>query len=311
MESIKIVQKNEANNFLSDALVLIQELNKANGKELSKEEKKELLIRLDEFSTSFIYFRESYDESKSKIHQLAEAMEDIRQISFVGEEAFQNAPNDQAGNEILMQMICDIMDKLENMNGLIEYATVEESQNRQLNGIKEIFIETKKDIQGSEIALRKITSNIEENTANLKDSFELVENQIKIFEKTAVEIKTLCDSIATNEETILKAFNAWEFRAGPEIERGFNDVIEKIENIKRDYELKKVSELKEIDETFDKCMGSIKEKSDSVIKNLEGLTEKAEGLFSGESVKQFLVYGGTAFSVLNFILLMVMFFVKK
>lgn len=302
--------KTEANNFLSDALMLIQELNKANGKELSKEEKGELLEKLDEFSTAFIYFRESYDESKSKIHQLAEIIEDIRNISAIGEAGYLNAPDDQSKIDVLEQMINGIMDRLEIMNGLTEKATVEESQNRQLNGIKEIFVETKKDILGTETALRDVLAKIQTNSDGLKDSMESVESHLRVFENNAVEIKNQYDGIKLTETTILEAFKNWEKSSGPDIDRGFNDVLDKIEKIVKLHEEKQVEKISKVDESFEKSMASFKSKSDEVLEKISAISHKTDNLLTGEGVKQFMVYGGTALSGLNLILLILLLFFK-
>lgn len=310
METVKTEMKKEANNFLSDALVLIQELNKASGKELSKEEKSELLGKLDEFSTSFIYFRESYDESKSKIHQLAEVIERIREVSAVGEAGYVNAQDQESKNNVLIQMISEIMDKLETMNDLIEHATVEESQNRQLNGIKEIFVETKKDILGTETALRDVLAKIQMNSDGLKDSMESVENHLRVFENNVVEIQNQYDGIKLTETTILEAFKNWEAASGPDIDRGFNDVLDKIEKIVKIHEEKQVDKISKVDESFEKSMASFKSKSDEVLEKINTISQKTDNLLTGEGVKQFMVYGGTALSGLNLILLILLLFLK-
>jgi len=309
MES-KSELKKEANNFLSDALVLIQELNKASGKELSKEEKSDLLEKLDEFSTSFIYFRESYDESKSKIHQLTEAIEQIREVSATGEAGYENAPDQESKNAVLLSMISEIMDKLETMNGLIEHATIEESQNRQLNGIKEIFVETKKDILGTENALRDVHAKIELNSDHLKDSMESVEKNLRIFEKNVAEIKSQYDAIKLTETTILEAFKRWEVASGPEIERGFSEIFEKIEMIVKTHEEKQVDKISKVDDCFNQCMASFKTKSDEVLDKISAISQKSDNLLTGEGIKQFMVYGGTALSGLNLILLLLLLFFK-
>ncbi|MEA4805003.1 hypothetical protein [Acetobacterium wieringae] len=308
MEKPEVKQK--ANNFLSDAISMIQELNKISGKELSMEEKNNVMEKLDEFSTSFIYFREFYDESKSKIRQLGLVIEDIRSISAIGEANYTNASDPDKQMDILVGIVTSIMDRLEIMNDLINQATVEESQNRQLNGIKEIFIETKKSIEGTETNLRSLMDKFDGKSDHLKDSMEAVETHLLVFENIAVDLKNQYDGIKQMEETILKAFGEWQNVAAPDISAGFDKMLENVNRTITEREEQQVAKVSEVDNAFVKTMESFKTQSNEVLEKIKSINQKTDNLLSGEGVKQFMVYGGTALSGLNLILLILLLFLK-
>lgn len=288
------VQKMEAQNFLGDAFEMLRELNQVNGKDLSKEEKEALLEKLDEFSTAFIYFRESYDESQSNIHKISQNMEDIRQIVAIGEKQYEENENDpKNANKVLMNMIGHIMEQLQKIDEWTKDAVVEETQNRQLSAIKEIFIDTKKDIDGAESIFRNIQGDMKEQSGALRDSMESVQASMSSFENSFAEVKGQLDGFAQIGKDIQTGFDDWKNTATPDFEKLFEEKI------------------KPVNQQYENYLKVIEDKTEKSSKDMERFTEKVDSLFTGEGVKQFLVYGGTALTGLNFILLIIMMFFGK
>lgn len=288
------IKKMEAQNFLGDAFNMLQELNRVNGQDLSKEEKEVILEKLDEFSTAFIYFRESYDESQSNIHKLSEKVEDIRQIAAIGERLYGENEGDLTKlNQILINMIADIMEQLQNIDNLTKDAMVEETQNRQLNAVKEIFIETKKDIDGAEMVFRDIQAKMADQSASLKGNLDSVQSSMAAFEDNLAETKSQLDGMKQIGENIMTGFNEWKGASGNELENSLKGQIDVVNQKFHDY------------------LSNVESKSNDVSNKMEKLTDKMESLLTGEGVKQFLIYGGTALTGLNFILLIIMMFFGK
>lgn len=288
------VKKMEAQNFLGDAFNMLQELNKVNGRDLSKKEKEAILEKLDEFSTAFIYFRESYDESQSNIHKMGQSIEDIRQIVAVGEKQYLSCENQPVqANQILINMISQIMDELQNIDNWTKDALVEETQSRQLNTIKDIFVETKKDIDGAEKVFRDVQDKIEEQSNSLKDNMESVQTSLSSFSSNLVETKNQLSCFEQIGKNILTGFDEWKLSSGKDLENSFK------------------SQVETVNKKFGEYLEGIDKKTNEVNIKMEKLADKSDSLLSGEGAKQFLVYGGTVLTGLNFILLIIMMFFGK
>ena len=303
-------QNLEAHSFISDSLVFLETLNKFNGKEMSDTDEQAFLENINEFSTSFIYFREAYDQKSTNIHQLSVLLEDIR-IGFTkGNANYKKVANKTEAMNILLAVINNATEKMGDMKRYLIKAEKEEQENKRMQTVERVFMETKQGVEGAEKVFREVSEDVKNNMSSVHAEMEKMDGQLSIFENNTKEFKKQCDKVAVVGEAFEKGFKDWEVSSNAEIKKAFDGIMEKIKTDRLEAASQKDESMKAVESSWTKTLDQIEKKSATTLNNVEQLNNESQDLLKKEGVKQFLVYGGTVMAGLNFLLLMAMLFIK-
>lgn len=300
----------EASSFVSDALKLLETLNTINGKDMTATENQAFLENIDEFSKSFIYFREAYDQKSSNIQHLAILLEEIRTIVDNGNATYTNSNDQGICMDILLEIINESSKKMGKMDSYLVGAEKEEHENKRMQVVEKIFIDTKLGVEGAETVFKEVGQSVKASMNSVHEEMEKMDGQLNVIENTAKEFKTQCDKVVKMGDDFELGFKKWKTSSHEEIDKAFNDIIENIKAQKQETTDQKNKAIEEVSEAWKAAMAEIESKSGATLVNVQELNNESSSLLKKEGFKQFLVYGGTVMSGLNFFLLLALLLFK-
>jgi len=303
-------QNLEAHNFISDSLLFLETLNKFNGKKMSVTDEQAFLENINEFSASFIYFREAYDQKSTNIHHLAVLLEDIRIVVDNGNADYKNAANDTEAMDILLDVINDSTLKMGHMDAYLKDAEKEEQEYKRMQTVERVFLETKQGVEGAEKVFKKVSEDVKNNMSSIHAELEKMDHQFDVFENNAKDVKKQCDKVAAIGDAFEKGFKDWEVSSNAETKKAYVDIIAKINENNIELTNQKDKSMEITESSWAKTLDKIEKKSATTLNNVEQLNKESQDLLKKEGVKQFLVYGGSVMAGLNFFLLIALFLIK-
>jgi len=299
-----------ASSFVSDALKLLETLNTINDKNMTDTENQAFLENINEFSKSFIYFREAYDQKSSNIQHLAILLEEIRAIVDNGNATYTNSNDQGICMDILLEIINESSMKMGQMDDYLLGAEKEEHENKRMQVVEKIFIDTKLGVEGAKTVFKEVGQSVKASMNSIHEELEKMDGQLNVIENTAKEFKTQCDKVVKMGDDFELGFKNWKTSSHEEIDKAFNDIIENIKAQKQETTDQKNKAIEEVSEAWKAAMAEIESKSGATLVNVQELNNESSSLLKKEGVKQFLVYGGTVMAGLNFFLLLALLLFK-
>ena len=310
MKKVEINKTKEPKSFRDDILKFMQTLNGIDDRKMTPEEVEELRQSVEEFASQFIYFRESYTQKKSNIRHISILMEDIRKLVGESSDQYENTEDQEEANTILLNMVNEIIGKLSNVAKTLEEAEKEENEFKRIESIERIFLETNVGIQGSETVIRNMAEQIKEQMTSFREGVESNDLQLAVIEKNTIEFREQCDNIINifaafkNDSDISKAVSQ------KNLDELFKNLVKEVNKTKIDIVGEREKELNELTGKYSEALDKINDKSKEALGKMEGLMERVNTLLFAEGFKQFFFIIGGGFSIINFIILIVLIFTK-
>lgn len=317
MKQLERIERKETKvpqNFMSDTLKFLESLNQLNNEpNINAEEFKDAI---NEFAASFIYLRESFVPGQSNIQALNTAMVEINQLVNQAGSQYQELNNQQA-LELLEDTMNQIINFLNDMNDKLQDAEQEELESKRIEAIERMFISTQADIKGAETIIKRtkddlltIEGSINTSADAIRSSVEAVDEKIDIFEKQAVEIKNQCDGINAVSQTWKQSFEEWKGISTKQTEESLDRINKKIEETQHFLDNQNNAEIKNISDKYEKVFEKIEKKGNDALDKIDDVIDQAKANYASEGFKQVFTMIGGGFAIVNFILILIMFFIK-
>lgn len=290
-------------NFMSDTYKLLDTLNKLNNSE--NIDQAAMLNAINDFTTSFVYFRESMNAEQSNIQALNTKILKINELIGQASEDYSNSSESKA-LEILETTMNEIINHLNDMNDSLQEAEIEERESKRIDAIERMFVGANTDLAATHEVINRtredllnIEGSMNESADSIRDGIEQVDRKVELFEKQASEFKTQCDGIVKTGQDWQKAFESWETASSKKTEESLNRLSEKLDQTQNG-----------IGNQYEKSIEKIEKKGDDTLEKIEDLLDSAKSNLATEGFKQVFSLIGGGFTIINFILILMMFFMK-
>lgn len=310
MKNVETNKTKEAKSFRDDILKFMQTLNGVDDENLTPDEAEILRESVEEFASQFIYFRESYTQKNSHIRHISVLMEDIRELVGESGEKYEEAEDLEESNSILFNAVNEVIGKLSDVEKNLEEAEKEESEFKRIESIEQIFLQTNMSIQGSEMSFKSLAEQITGQMETFRDGVESNDLQVAIIEKNTIEFKEQCETIVKTFDTFSQHFDESKEVSQKKLDELFTNLVEQVNKTKIDIVGEREKELDQLTGKYSEALDKISSKSDEAQKKMEGLMERVNTLLFAEGFKQLFIIIGGGFSIINFIILIVLIFTK-
>lgn len=310
MKKVETNKTKEAKSFRDDILKFMQTLNGVDDENLTPEEAEILRESVEEFASQFIYFRESYTQKNSHIRHISVLMEDIRELVGESGEKYEEAEDLEESNTILFNAVNEVIGKLSEVEKNLEEAEKEESEFKRIESIERMFVQANLSIQGSEETIKKMAEQIKDQMVTFRDGVESNDLQLAIIEKNTIDFKQQCDTIVKTFESFSQHFDESKEVSQKKLDELFTNLVEQVNQTKIDIVGEREKELNELTGKYSEALDKISTKGDEAQKKMEGLMDRVNTLLFAEGFKQLFFMIGGGFSIINFIMLIVLIFTK-
>jgi methyl-accepting chemotaxis protein len=305
------VKKNkETHNFMNDSIKLLEVLNNFNSEKMSESDEEILLENIDDFFSSFVYFRESCENKKSNIHHLSVIMEDVWTIAEDGNEAYKKAETNEEIHNSLLKTVNNITDKLDEIEKTLAEAEKDEQEFKRMETVEKVFLDTKMNVIEVSESFKTFSEDVKNNMTLMHDEMEQMENNLRGFENNTQEYKNNTDKLKQVGNEWNENFKNWQVSSNKKIEEGHNDLIEKINASTKEAVNNKDKLLENINSRWETQVDNMEKKCAETLFNVSEINESSKKLLFGEHFKQVFIYFGSAMSVINFFMLIAFMVLK-
>lgn len=301
-------------NFMSDTYKFLNSLNKMNTTE--NIDQTEIMEAINEFTTSFVYLRESMNPKQSNIQGLNGIISEINQLIDKSGKEYENS-NESKAIEILESTMNEIINYLNEMNDKIQDAEQEEMESKRIEAIERMFVGAKTDIKATEEVINRtredllnIEGSLNASSDSMRDSVEQVDKKISVIENQTKEFKTQCDGIIQTGNNWQKAFDEWQEISTEKTEEGIKKLTQKLDQTQKVFEEKSNDEIKSLSDRYEKVYEKIEKKGDDALDKIDSMIDSAKSNIASDGFRQVFSMIGGGFSLVNFIILLIMLFIK-
>ena len=310
MKKVETNKTKEAKSFRDDILKFMQTLNGVDDEKLTPEEAEILRESVEEFASQFIFFRESYTQKNSHIRHISVLMEDIRELVGESGEKYEEAEDLEESNTILFNAVNEVIGKLSEVEKNLEEAEKEESEFKRIESIERMFVQANLSVQGSEETIKKMADQIKDQMVTFREGVESNDLQLAIIEKNTIDFKQQCDTIIKTFESFSQHFDESREVSQKKLDELFTNLVEQVNQTKTDIVGEREKELDALTGKYNEALDKIETKSDEALGKMEGLMDRVNTLLFAEGFKQLFFMIGGGFSIINFIMLIVLIFTK-
>lgn len=307
-EAVK-VDKREGKNIIQQLLNFTTQLTSkmdgdGNLKNKTQDEINDLMNSINDLEFDLVYFKDEMDDKQSEISKIGFQLEVIRNLSLETGKRLENAETTEDKYRIKDVYLKETMNALEVIDKSVTDALKEERDIRRKDVIKDIFMDTQVKIKDAISELVLLKDNLANQSEGIRNGLEgfndSVNKQLKIIESHTSDIRENSQRMKESQDAVEKLIKDWGVNSQTKIDEELKKMMEDIKNQKIEEEKHIKSEITELQKV-----------GKDAFESLEELAEKSESMLKGEIFKQVLVYLGSAFGFINFVILLLMFFLKK
>lgn len=306
---VTTVEKREGKNIIQQLLNFTTQLTskmdgEGNLKNKSQDEINDLMSSINDLEYDLVYFKDEMDDKQSEISKIGFQLEVIRNLSLDTGKRLENAESPEEKYRIKDVYLKETMSALEVIDKSVTDALKEERDIRRKDAIKDIFIDTQVKIKDAISELKLIQDNLGEQSEGIRNGLEgfsdSVSKQLTIIESHTSDIRENSQRMKESQDTVEKLIKDWGVDSQAKIDEELKKMMDDIKNQKQEKEESIKSEIDQLEKV-----------GKDAFESLEELAERSESMLKGEVFKQVLVYLGSAFGFINFVILLLMFFLKK
>lgn len=306
---VTTVEKREGKNIIQQLLNFTTQLTskmdgEGNLKNKSQDEINDLMSSINDLEYDLVYFKDEMDDKQSEISKIGFQLEVIRNLSLDTGKRLENAESPEEKYRIKDVYLKETMSALEVIDKSVTDALKEERDIRRKDAIKDIFIDTQVKIKDAISELKLIQGNLGEQSEGIRNGLEgfsdSVSKQLTIIESHTSDIRENSQRMKESQDAVEKLIKDWGVNSQAKIDEELKKMMDDVKNQKQEKEENIKSEINQLEKV-----------GKDAFESLEELAERSESMLKGEVFKQVLVYLGSAFGFINFVILLLMFFLKK
>ncbi|AFA47935.1 hypothetical protein [Acetobacterium woodii] len=301
-------------NFMSDTYKFLDSLNKMNTME--NIDQTEIMEAINEFTTSFVYLRESMNPRQSNIQGLNRIINEINQLIDQSGKEYENS-NQSKAIDILESTMNEIINYLNEMNDKLQDAEQEETESKRIEAIERMFVGAKTDIKATEEVINRtrgdlldIEGSLNASADAMRDSVEQVDKKMSMIENQTKEFKVQCDGIIQTGNNWQKAFETWQEISTEKTKEGIDKLTQKLDQTQRVFEEKSSDEIKSLSDRYERVYEKIEKKGDDALDKIDAMIDSVKSNIASDGFRQVFSMIGGGFSLVNFIILLIILFIK-